>query len=273
MLKCVAVVDGKRIDFEKQPLFLGYKPLVMGVCDVPELIQLLPESKHVTFEYLNKVSGEKVASLELRVDKIFPVEDKFLVLLVGISGTQQLETRLERLAFRLNEMLTKKPAGNIDLTTSEYDQLKIAYSIPREIRMVSVHHELGANTFPIDLFGPAGANHLALSLRHAKKSCAQIVEAKLITIRIMLSKYAPFAYFIGRCHSMDWHKATLPPDQIGKEEFEFTKIIGDYGVHRIIILRRISPMIADSPEKLVHVHRSYANWCKRQGFPLKEIPH
>lgn len=273
MLKCVAVVNGKRVDLERQPLFLGYKPLVMGICDAPELIQFIPESKQVTFEFLNIVSGEKVASLELRVDKIVPIENQLLVLLVGISGSHTFETRLERLAFRINQRLTKKSPANIDLTRVEYEMLKVAYSVPREIRMVTVRNELGANTFPIDLFGIAGLHHLVLSLRHSKKSFEQIAEAKLIHIRTMSGKYAPFAHFMGRGHSMSWHKAVLPPDQIGTEEFGFAKVIFDYGIHRILILHRISRMIEDSSEKLVHVHRSYANWHKRQGFPLKEIPH
>ena len=273
MLKCVAVVDGKRIEFEKQPMFLGYKPLVMGVCVPYEQTELFRSARSIGLNYENIKSNQKVARIDLKYDQQVELDDTTLLLFIGISSSQNFERTVERWAFKVNQWLSTKSANNIDLSSTEYDQLKIAYSVPREIRMVTVRHELGANSFPIDLFGSAGMKHLILSLRHEKKSCSQILEAKQITMRHMFGTYAPIAYFTGRCHSMNWHKAVLPPDQIGKEEFEFKQIIGDYGVHRVILLSRISPTVAESPEKLVHVHRSYANWHIRQGFPLKEIPH
>jgi hypothetical protein len=259
------------IPLEDQPLFLGYKPLVMGICASPEKIQPVAYAKTIHLIYRNKITGEKIATLELDVDQLVPIENQLLILLKGKSGHHHLETLGERIGFRLNELLSKKSSGNISLTPGEYVQLKIAYSIPREIKILTVCCNEGCNTFPIDLFGPAGETHFVLSLRHVKESCRQLEHADNMTARIVRAKYAPFAYALGRNHSRKWHKAVLPADPIGLEEFERVSSLGDYGVHRLFLLKRKSPAVSLSPERLVHAHISYVNWHKRQGFPLKEI--
>jgi hypothetical protein len=270
MLSCAAMIGETIIPLERQPLFLGYKPLVMGIWDSPEKIQPIADAKTVRLVYRNKVTGVKVATLELTVDQLVAIENQQLILLKGISGVHQLETFGERMGFRINEWLSKKSPGNISLTPGEYDQLKIAYSVPREIRMLTVCCQKGCNTFPIDLFGPAGENHLVLSLRHVKESCRQLEQAENMATRIVPARYAPFAYLLGKNHSQKWHKAVVPPE-IALEEFELVRSIGDFGVHRLFLLRRKSAAVADSPERLMHAHISYVNWHKRQGFPLKEI--
>jgi hypothetical protein len=276
LLKCVAIVDGKRFELLQQPSFLGYKPLVMGIYDVPARIESLTASHSVVLEYINKSSKKKVASLFLRIDQVLSVEGNLLVLLVGISGEQQLELTRDRIAFRLNTWLTKKAAGNIDLTPAEYDQLKIAYSIPRPIRMLRVFSGETTNAFPIDLFGWVGASHFVLSLRHEKKSAQQVSSADRIEIHSVHATQAAQTYASGRFHSADMIPCTAADEFSAGVDLERVKTIGDFGVHRIFLFRTGSP--APRPpeqerEQLVHVHRSYANWHKRQGFPLKEIPH
>jgi hypothetical protein len=275
MLKCVAVAEGKRIELPQQPLFLGYKPLVMGVCELPERIQTLADAGTVVLEYLNTVSGKKVASLTLRVDKAIRIESKLLVLLVGTHGEHQLESFWDRLAFRLNVLLTKKHAGNIDLTPSEYDQLKIAYSIPRPIRMLHVYKGEKGNAFPIDLFGWIGMAHFVLSVRHEKKSAQQIMIADKIETIAVRSAHSAAAYAAGRFHSADMVSPTPAQAPYYNVDLYVDEIIGDYGVHRLFLFRT-GPHLqipAHQRDDLVHVHRSYASWHKRQGFPLKEIPH
>lgn len=275
MLKCQAVVEGKRIELQQEPLFLGYKPLVMGLYELPERIPDAAVSGSITLEYLNTASGKKVATLELRVDKIIPVESRLLILAIGVSANHSLESLWNRFAFRLNEALTKKPANNVDLTPAEYDQLKIAYSIPRPIRMLHVSKEEKGNAFPIDLFGWLGMAHFVLSLRHEKKSAQQVTEAGAIETVPAYATQAAATYRAGRFHSAEMVHPLPPKAPYFNVDLHLQKVIGDYGVHRIFLLGT-GPRpthVRLHPEWLVHVHRSYANWHKRQGFPLKEIPH
>lgn len=275
MLKCVAVVDGKRLDFEIQPLFLGYKPLVMGICGNPQNLKDFIIHKEVAFEYLNKVSGEKVAELCLRVDKIIPVESQLLILLTGISATHTFENAGERIAFRVNQMLSRKSSSNINLTRSEYDQLKVAYSIPREIRLLQVAIGDVANEFPIDLFGFADSSHFVLSLRKEKKSSLQASSAETVEVRPVSFTRAAVMYKMGRLHSAEMGPRAVSPEPYGSTALHLSETIGDYGIHRLFLFRAGKSIQSPYPagEQLVHVHASYANWHKRQGFPLKEIPH
>lgn len=272
MLNCEALADNVPVPFENQPMFLGYKPLVMAVYGTEDTLRNLPTSKKVVFLFRNKKNDEVVASLDLRIDKVVPLENKLLIILTGISGKQNLETRFGHLAFRMRQRFGKKHTGVISLDQQEYEQLKIAYSVPREIKILNVFKGDAGNIFPIDLFGYAGDQHFLLSLRHEKKSSQQLEIADKIIAWSVRAGSAPSTYALGKNHSADFARPILPVNPLGNDEFQLEQIIGNYGIHRIYLLRITESIRGkdEEQEKLVHVHYSYANWMKRHGFPLKE---
>jgi hypothetical protein len=210
--------------------------------------------------------------------------EKKLFLFKGISSNQQFESGFHQFMFRLSERLRKKHAGNIDLDPELYNQVKIAYSIPREIKLITLENENGVNVFPTDLHGNAGNDQYIISLRHDKKACAQVIDAGKFALWTIDAAHAKEAYALGKNHSRDItpkesHSLTgnkspafhfpEPQGAIGCEELLFEKTIADIGIHRILLFKSVSKR-EDDARRLVHLHRAYVQWHVKNGFSFKE---
>ena len=57
-----------------------------------------------------------------------------------------------------------------------YKQVQIAYSIPRNISLITVGQNDRFNLFPTDLHGPVNEDHYIISLRHEGKACQQVMK-------------------------------------------------------------------------------------------------
>ncbi|MEO5641801.1 MAG: hypothetical protein ABIQ40_18875 [Bacteroidia bacterium] len=278
-LDCYALVKNERINVTDTLLFLGYRPLVMG------WITKNFEGKELELQFVRKDNQALVATLKLKTEKKIPLEEKTIYLFKGIASLQKFESRFHQFMFRLYERLRPKQNGNIDLDPELYNQVKIAYSIPREIKVVTLGKENKWNVFPTDLHGKAGASSYIISLRHDKQPCRQLIETGKLALWSVNADHAQGVYAMGKNHSRDFSSAENfsftdsespqfhfpePAGAIGCEELELQSTIADVGIHRIFLLKPIHANSENDTSRLVHLHRSYLQWHIKNGFPFTE---
>lgn len=278
-LNCFALVNGNKIPVTDELLFLGYRPLIMG------WITEKFENKELVLLFERKDNGKLIASLRLHIEQKFPLEEKTLFLFKGISSMQKFESGFHRFMFSWYERFRTKKPGNIDLDPELYNQVKIAYSIPREIKLVTLGKENAWNVFPTDLHGRAGNKAYIISLRNDKKACRQVMETGKLALWSVSADHAAEVYALGKNHSSDLSPAENhsftgnksdtfhfpePTGAINCEELELQNTLGDIGIHRILLFKSISGNSPDAPQRLMHLHRSYLQWHIKNGFPFSE---
>jgi hypothetical protein len=278
-LDCFVFVNGEKIPANDDLLFLGYRPLVM--CWITEKFK----GEKLTVLFQRKDNSEKIATLELKLEKEFLLGEKRILFFHGISSAQKFESGFHQFMFKGYDRFRSKGPANIDLNPQLYNQVKIAYSIPREIKLVSLCNEKGCNIFPTDLHGRAGKEHYLISLRNDKKASKQFEEIKKLALWTINAEYAAEAYAMGKNHSLDLRgkenfsltgnqsPAFNFPGPVGAlacEEFELEKTLCDIGIHRIFLLRSKSVASVPDQRRLIHLHRSYVQWHIKMGFHFTE---
>jgi hypothetical protein len=277
VLNSYVLAGDKKIAAGKDLLFLGYSPLIMSLETSEEI-----SNREIIFCLENK--DRILAKIVLEIQEKFLLEGKFLFLLKGKSSEQKFETGFHQFMLRLYDRFRPKHNFNIDLDPQLYNQVKIAYSLPREIKLITLGKENQWNIFPTDLHGFFGKEHYIISLRHDKKACAQVEENGMLALWSISKNYAQQAYALGKNHSQELSSSTEfftenkslvlhlpePKGAISCMELKLEKVIGDYGIHRLLLFKIISGNKDENPERLVHLHRSYVQWHLKNGFAFAE---
>lgn len=281
-LHCYASIGGKEEDLTEQVLFLGYQPLVMAVRAKTEQLNSIAQQETFTLSFRLPDTLHPVAKLVMRPQG-FPLKETGILLFSGISGKHQFASAFHRFFRRIHTNLKKEKKGNVHLNHDLYKEVKIAYSIPREICLITLGANERFNIFPTDLHGRGENGTYIISLRHGGKTCAQAEEFGQLALWRMHVKSAMLAYSLGKNHMHDPAAAVqlplttarspllhlpAPADALSCEELELTGTAGDFGVHRLLIFRTKGEALKPDQNKLVHLHRAYVQWHLRKGLPV-----
>lgn len=285
-LKTVIIREKKSIQLEPQPLFLGYKLPLLAVMLNQESPDPVTPFGIFGFELHNEKSQESFGNILGRTSRAFTAGKQQFCIFQPFFAEQFIEREIHQTNRKIISFITGKKHIDLGLYPVQYDFLKMAYSTPREIRLVTISNESTFNLFPIDLFGYVGEDHLILSLRHDRRTCRQVEECKQIATWMVDAKYAAEVYSLGKNHSTGCvGKSALsindklspafglpgPTFATDPEEFELTERIGDFGMHRLLLFRRVGTKISPRENCLVHIHRCYAELLLKHGFQLKHI--
>lgn len=284
-LSVYAVEDNKVIeDVTKRHAFVGYCPLVF--CIDSERKQLLPKNITIVFApvplELHARIGKKdiVARLELREVAEFGGGGERFRLYEGVKGKHRFISSIKQLAGDIHNKLYKQKAGNVFLKGNLLKQVQIAYAVPRNVSLITVGQDRTYNLFPTDLHGEAGCEHYIISLRHAGKACAQVVETGRILVSEMEAKYFKQVYSLGKNHMQPLKEASaftfssgrsscfdlpVPDGATYLRELEL-KDSFVAGIHRIMLFKvKGTEKRNANAGTLAHVHNVYATWRYKQG--------
>ena len=257
-------IDGKPID-PRSLLFLGYRPLVLGLSEEVVVSEGLLKLEH---------SGEAIARIELQElpEKHWPG-----IRLFGGTKTWQrfLPPMLEPWD-RLRQRLNERRIGNVTRSMTEYDQLRIAYAQPREIHLAVLGSPERCNIFPTDLHGALGTDGYIISLRHANAVCKQLQERGTVLLcRMALDSYKE-VYRLGARHNAAWESAAsirattslfgghAVPDGTRSAMLLELRDQHDIGIHRMHrFLVKDGAHFSDGPV-LAHAHAAPLGWLKRR---------
>jgi hypothetical protein len=275
-------------DITKLHSFVGYNPLIFALLS-SETADLHPEEIQIAFtrnplqtneDFLKK---DAVAILTMKKIKDRPIGDEISLLYYeGVKGNHHFISLFHQFIIQLHNRLYHKKPGNVFLPGNLYKQVQIAYSLPRNISMITVGQNNRFNLFPTDLHGPVNNDLYIISLRHDGKACQQVMNSGKILLTQVHSDFYKAAYALGKNHMQELKerenfpfsnyisanlKLPLPQSALYYRELEFRDSF-IHGIHRVMLFETLyRQRIQVISSTLVHVHNVYATWRQHNQLP------
>lgn len=265
-------------DVTTSHVLLGYKPLVVGLPATPTL-EANPTIK-LSLRFLNTRSrSEEVAFLILRKSVVKTSGTQKVIFYEGTAGAHKFIAPWRQSLNRWYSKYEQKPVDNVTLDSNLYDQVRIAYAIPRSICLITVHDGNRINTFPTDLHGRVGEDLYVSSLRKDGRACSQVMEHKRVLLTEMdLSQYRE-VYALGKNHmrEMQAQDTSAEPNRSCTFHFPIPAGAGTYleleamdhhdiGIHRLLLYRIVNLETVAAVKPLAHMHRFAIQWRLNHGL-------
>jgi flavin reductase (DIM6/NTAB) family NADH-FMN oxidoreductase RutF len=266
-------------DITKHHLFVGYSPLIFAFssADIPldSLEIFLFFTDKILLPGSNVTDKDLVASVSLKKVGSFGTTEGNVIFFEGVHATHHFISRFHQFIIQLHNNWYGRKPGNVHLESNLYQQVQLAYAVPRKISLITVGGEGLYNHFPTDLHGQASAHYYIISLRHEGRACAQVEEAKRIVLSDVSATAYRKVYALGKNHmqplkdrqafDFDWKDAAnfhlpLPKDLVAYRELELKNSF-THGIHRLLLFR-IRHEETGNPKgtPLFHIHNAYATW-------------
>jgi len=274
--------DENFFDLTDSHLFVGYYPLIIAIsCEKNSSLNNLLQNKNDIETVFGESQDKIYAQLMLKKINTIVFDEVTLYLFEGVKGSHRFLSKFHILTNNLKYKLTAEKKINIYLKGNLYEQVKIAYSIPRKILLVSLGMNNMFNIFPTDINGRIGKQNFVISLRKNGKANKQVKELKKIVLSEMSAYTCKEVYALGVNHIKDLR---------AKEDFDFSEILSEKysiplpnnalryfelefindmqtGVHNLCFFKIVnSANIEDSKSTLAHIHRDYAEWRINNGI-------
>ena len=225
-----------------------------------------------------------VATLTLKKINEINVNGGPVCLYEGCIGVHSFLSPLHQAANNALEKFRNRPVGNISLNGNLYDQIRIAYGVPRKISIITVSDGSLINMFPTDLHGPIGGSFYAGSLRIGGRANEQVESlTKVVISDIDVSAYKQ-TYALGKNHMNDLQNKdgfrlhqkrsstfNFPLPASALRYRELTRINSfDHGIHRIHFYQIVNDeALSNSSSTLAHIQQYYAQWRLDRGLKTK----
>lgn len=271
----VSRTSGIREEITSNHLFLGYKPLVIAIANLKTEILMTPE---IILNFCFK--DESIGVLHLKQLQVKQLNETKVGIYEGTKGVHHFISPVHQWLNAFLERLRGKPSGNVNLPGNLYDQVRVAYSVPRLISLITVFDGKQMNLFPTDLHGEIDDNFYMGSLRIGGEACHQITRYKRILIsEIDVSQYKE-AFELGKQHMQPLSDSThfrlegtlssvygfpIPKEAGLYRELEYVEHF-DVGIHRVFVYTIINKVFRKEINPLAHIHRYYAQWRTNHGL-------
>jgi flavin reductase (DIM6/NTAB) family NADH-FMN oxidoreductase RutF len=264
--------QNKKINVTDSHLFLGYKPLIIGLPSLADSTEIINQRQIVLhFEYNGIVLAKLV--LEKVGEKI--LGNRILLLFRGNHGEQHFLSNTHQWINRQRANWRVNAPNNVSLPGNLIDQVRIAYSIPRIISVITTSDGELLNMFPTDLHGPISEKYYAGSLRAGGFANEQVEKYKKIVISKVKISFYRQAYALGKNHMQPLRELSrfdvytersaifgFPLPVAVTQYMEMEKIDSfEEGIHRIHLYEVKSDQVVQSGQSaLAHIHQYYAQW-------------
>lgn len=288
----VTSADGKLEEAGSRLLFLGYKPLTIAIVYEPHetwendlvVIHLQQGPFVATIQWMDiPADTTSVARLLLRRVSAFNHADKTVVIYEGVHGSHRFLGVTHQWLNNLRSRFRRRSVDNISLPGNLADQVRIAYSVPRIISIITVSDGVLLNAFPTDLHGRVGTTGYISSLRKDGKANEQVEKLNNVVIaEVDASRYRE-VYAMGKNHmKMLRLPESTDVSAIRSSSFRYPLPAGvlryqelkrifsvDSGIHRLHFYHVVNEESVGAGKTLAHVHHYYSQWRMNQGIPLK----
>ncbi|MEX2231750.1 MAG: hypothetical protein WD824_06305, partial [Cyclobacteriaceae bacterium] len=172
--------------------------------------------------------------------------------------------------------------NNVRLPGNLYDQVRIAYAVPRKIALITVCDGNKMNMFPTDLHGPFGKKFYISSLRKGGKANLQVEQTRKLILSFMPVNEYRAVYALGKNHMKDMKdfdefsilnepsailKLPIPSAALHYKELELIDSF-DAGIHRIHFYKNVHNEKITNGLTLAHIHQYYAQWRIDHKLPV-----
>lgn len=280
-------------DITAAHLFLGYKPVIIGICvndtngeTLRKHSELCISVSNRSFQLTNRWKGymtskDTVARMILeRIGHTFPDAAKVFLFRVT-NGTHSFLSGFHQRMNNLKRKL-KSPKNNaIPLEGNLADQVRIAYCIPRIVSVITLLTSTGKmNMFPTDLHGAMGNSFYLSSLRIGGKACEQVEKTETIVLADVQAESFNEVYSLGKNHMKEARPVSefttqgvssilqtpLPENTTHYRELQVVSSI-DIGIHRVFLYRILNDVRLQSSPRLSHIHQYAAQWRVDHNLP------
>ncbi|HQQ97476.1 MAG TPA: hypothetical protein PLX35_09435 [Cyclobacteriaceae bacterium] len=260
-------------DVTDEHVFVGYKPLLIGLFSAP-----VETGRSVVF-HLRSEDGNSVAELIAKTVFHRVFNDRSVIFCEGIRGSHTFIHPIYQWINNQRQWLTRRKPGNVGLPGNLYDQVRIAYAMPRIISVVILSDGQRVNVFPTDLHGPIAPQHYVSSLRIHGKATEQVERLRKLVIADLPVHAYRKVYAWGVNHQRDlqqpdqyqWENSAsrhlgipLLAGTIGYRELELEGSV-DWGIHRIHFYK-ILYNVHTNGQPVTHIHQYYAQWRSDHGL-------
>jgi flavin reductase (DIM6/NTAB) family NADH-FMN oxidoreductase RutF len=270
-------------DVTYKHVFLGYKPLIIGFCFSSDSAR---DCDECVLDFLPELFPDKpVATLSMKLIHKFDAPEGVIGLYEGVSGHHSFISSFHQFLLSFRERFRKDAAGNVALHGNLYDQVRIAYSIPRTISLITVMQEDLVNVFPTDLHGAMSDRLYISSLRINGRATEQVERANEIVISEIDSSFFREVYRLGKNHmrepvttdNFNWSsrrskkfRYPLPEGTIQYREVT-RKDSFDIGIHRVHLYEIASHETIREGNTLAHIHQYFAEWRMRHQIETEML--
>jgi hypothetical protein len=271
------------VDITHTHVLLGYNPLIIGISHDPGVSAEICLTFSDTVEPANTTwrgfptVRTAIARLHLRrLEGSFDVPG--FQLYEGTFGEHVFLRFYQAAANRLVERLRKRTPSEANISGNTYEQVRIAYSLPRQISVMTVKDHDLLNFFPTDLHGAVPGNLYVSSLRIGGMACRQVETLKNLVLSSVDVVAFRKTYGLGKNHmqppkppaSFEPTFACSPsgipvyPHATNYLELELVKKM-DHGIHRLFLYRVKYRGEVKGGNTLAHIHSHYAQWRLNHG--------
>lgn len=280
-------------DVTTSHLFLGYKPLVIGIVANGDDL-LLEDNDEICLNFVHKsfnsdskwngfsTDSRAVARIRLKKSQRKDLDRQSIYLFEGWRAVHTLIGPFHQFVNNTREKFRIRAKDNVSLPGNLYDQVRIAYSVPRKISVITVSDDTLVNMFPTDLHGTIGNSYYAGSLRIGGNANAQVESLRRVVISDVDASSFLEVYSMGRNHMTDLQNEgrfmlhrqrsrifnfPLPEWALRYKELILLGSI-DIGIHRIHFYQTInSEGLENAGPTLAHIQQYYAQWRMDQNLP------
>ena len=270
------------IDVTNSHVFLGYKPVIIALpfATNHHHLDAIRRLARIQLQFM-KNQFDSVASLEL--DKIGErtFDDHVVLLFQAKTGQHSFLNSFQQVVNRLKLVRRQAPTSNISVPGHLNDQVRIAYSVPRVISVMTLANDYAMNMFPTDLHGPIGGKFYCSSLRIGGKASGQVEKLKNIVLSDVAASSFKKTYLLGKNHMQELKsfdkfqlstsksekfKIPLPENVVKYRELrQFDSL--DRGIHRIYFYEIENESSDNANSKLAHIHQYFAQWRLNNHLP------
>lgn len=269
--------DRSLIDVTGNQIMLGYKPLLLGLMPVKNRKGIESGDGDIKILHIGLSENEIIA--KLRMKKVYTgfLDSQPIFILEGVRGEHYFTNYLQQRIQNFYYNLTADKVKNIFLEGNLYTQVKIAYSFPRLIYLISIGSNDAFNIFPSDLSGKINSVFFAVSLRTDRKANRQVESSANCLISEMQAAAYKETYLLGQNHVRDLvttellniqlrtersQKLKLPVPEKAAAYYELERLSKiEFGLHSLHFFKIINYVrLNESNSTLAHIHRDYAGW-------------
>jgi hypothetical protein len=266
------------LDITSSHVFLGYKPLLIMIACESQLekvcLSFVSGDYGSTKTWRGFPTSTKAVSRVVMKRIMTFTEDKRYQLFEGEFGWHRMINPLYQLVARVRNAFRESNASNVALPGNLYDQVRIAYSIPRIIGVITLGDEESMNMFPTDLHGKVDDRHYFSSLRLGGKANQQVKKFRKIVLSFMNALEYRHVYALGKNHMQETRSKEnfdlspavsqtfhlpLPRGAVSYIELRLLNSC-EMGIHCIHVYEIVNEEKISEGRTLSHIHQFYAQW-------------
>lgn len=277
---------GTPLEVTENNVMVAARPLTIGVQLGQEHDWTEISRRRPVLRFRAMAEGRPLGDIRLRLIDTIPLGNEHLCLFETLGSRNYCIPRVRLWIRHLDEACrrwrserhTGKPG--FQMRMAELRSVFVFYICPRPVVLVSVVHGQARNIFPMDLIGPVGSRHFALSLHNSSAPLRLMEQSRRIALSSVPMDQSSVAFELGKNHNAsDVDFCSLPFTTTASTVFGLPvprfalrvremriETIRKFESHTLFIASTVTDEFLAEGEQLFHVHGSYQVWRRKQGL-------